>query len=275
MLDTFGDKRKEIERLECDRKFLPLVPIIVRLDGKTFHNYCKDFNKPFDARFTNAMIDTVKKLVEITNAKIGYIQSDEITLLYYSDSYECQIYFDGNIQKMVSVIGSLCTAYFNNIIVNHIPLEELKSLAYFDCRAFSVGSKQEALNQFIFRQDDASKNSTSMMARAYFKHNELQDKNRSEMQEMMFSEYGINWNDYPYQFKHGSFIQKKKIIKNFSIDEINLLPEKHAARINPSLRFERSVIEVYDYPLRKIINAIDVLFDAKFPLMTFDIVEDI
>ncbi len=113
MIDEFGDKRKEIEKLECDRKFIPLLPIIVRLDGKTFHNYCKDFIKPFDKRFSTAMIETVKKLVEITNAKIGYTQSDEITLLYYSDSYDCQLYFDGNIQKMVSVIASLCTANFN------------------------------------------------------------------------------------------------------------------------------------------------------------------
>ncbi len=209
-------------------------------------------------------------MVEITSARIGYTQSDEITLLYYSDSYECQVYFDGNIQKMVSVIGSLCTAHFNNIVASCIPLDELKGLAYFDCRAFAVGSKQEALNQFIFRQDDSTKNSISCAARSFFEHNEIQDKNSSEMQEMMFSQHGMNWNDYPFQFKRGSFIQRKKVVKTFDLEEIISLPEKHAARMNPSLQFERSVIEVFDFPLRKIINAIDVLFDAKDALIKGD-----
>lgn len=265
MLDTFGDKRKEIERLECDRKFLPLVPIIVRLDGKTFHNYCKDFEKPFDAAFSKAMIDTVKKLVEITNAKIGYTQSDEITLLYYSDSYDCQIYFDGNIQKMTSVLCSLCTAHFNDIILKYKSKDELKGLAFFDCRAFSVGTKEEAVNQFVFRQDDAAKNSVSMAARSFFKHSELQDKNRNEMQEMMYKEYLVNWDDYPFCFKRGSFIQKKFIAKSFSPEEIALLPEKHMARQNPLLEFQRSEIGVVDLYLRKIKNTVEVLFDMASP----------
>lgn len=60
-----------------------------------------------------------------------------------------------------------------------------------------VPSKIEAVNAFIFRELDATKNAISMAAQSMFSHKELQHKNGKEMQEMMWQQRGVNFNDYP------------------------------------------------------------------------------
>ncbi|KKL92895.1 hypothetical protein LCGC14_1880070, partial [marine sediment metagenome] len=107
MSDNFGDRMKMYEKAESGRRFMPLLPVYARLDGRSFSRFTKGFNRPYDKRMSEAMIDTTKYLVEETNALIGYSQSDEISLVWYSDSIDSQIFFDGKIQKMVSVLAAL------------------------------------------------------------------------------------------------------------------------------------------------------------------------
>ena len=42
-----------------------------------------------------------------------------------------------------------------------------------------------------------------------FSYNELQHKSCNQIQEMLFQEKGINFNDYPISFKRGTCIIKK------------------------------------------------------------------
>jgi len=89
------NRMKLYEQVESARRFLPLLPVVARLDGKCFHKFTKNMKEPFDENLTQVMIETTKYLVEETNAIIGYTQSDEITLIYCSDNSESQIFFDG------------------------------------------------------------------------------------------------------------------------------------------------------------------------------------
>ena len=120
MKDQFGDRMNLLEGQESDRKFLPLLPICIRLDGKSFHKFTKELQRPFDLRMINLMQEVTKFLVAETGAKIGYTQSDEISLILYSDRYESQTFFNGRIQKLVSVICSMCTAKFNELRPQYI-----------------------------------------------------------------------------------------------------------------------------------------------------------
>ena len=86
-----------------DRRFLPMLPVMARLDGKAFHNFCRDLEQPYDPRLSGWMQMTSHHLVSETGALAGYTQSDEISLLFYSDDPKSQIYFDGRVQKMASV----------------------------------------------------------------------------------------------------------------------------------------------------------------------------
>jgi tRNA(His) guanylyltransferase len=92
---------------------MPLLPVCARIDGKAFHSWTRGMERPFDERLHNLFVATTTFLVEETQAKIGYTQSDEITLIWYSDDVDSQIFFDGKIHKMVSVLASMTTGFFN------------------------------------------------------------------------------------------------------------------------------------------------------------------
>jgi hypothetical protein len=85
--------------------------------------------------------------------------------------------------------------------------------AMFDARCFNI-PKEEVTNLLYWRQVDAARNSIQMVARAYFSHAECQDKNTTDLQEMLFQKHGINWNDYPVNLKRGACCSKVWNFKN-------------------------------------------------------------
>ena len=264
--DNFGDRMKMYEQIEAGRMCLPLLPVLARLDGKCFHNFTKYLERPFDKRFSDLMIDTTKQLVDESNARLGYSQSDEINLVFYSDNIKSEIFFNGKIQKMVSVLSSMATAYFNKKMLDYLP-DNAKHIALFDCRIWTVPNLVEAANAILWREMDATKNSISMAAQSVYSSKQLHGKSGSEQQEMLFVK-GINWNDYPSFFKRGTFIQRKTRNMKFTPEEIDKLPLKHEARTNPELEVERSIVEIIDMPpFNQVINRVEVIFDGEFPII--------
>jgi len=261
------DRMKMLEMIECKRIFVPLLPICIRLDGKCFHNFTRGLNRPYDKDLTDLMIETTKYLVNKTGAIIGYTQSDEISLILFSDDYRSQVFFNGRIQKIVSVLASMTTAFFNKNLSKYLP-KKMDELPMFDCRAWQVPNKTEAINNLVWRELDASKNSVSMAAQYYFSHKELQNKSCNEMQEMLFRYKSINWNDYPSSFKRGTYVKRVKSVRKFTMDEIENLPEKHEARFNLDLTVERSDVIVCGLPpITKIKNRVEFIFyDAEIEI---------
>jgi tRNA(His) 5'-end guanylyltransferase len=238
---------------------------MIRLDGNGFSKWTKGLKRPYDERMTNLMIDTTKFLAEKTNSVINFCQSDEISICLYTDQESTELFFNGKIQKLTSIVAAMCTAFFNKNVPKYIP-EKTDTLAWFDCRVWNVPSLVEATNVFIWRELDATKNAISMVAQHHFSHKQLQNKNGKEMQEMLFTEKGINFNDFASCFKRGSYIRRVKKMTKFSFEEICNLPEKHAARFDPDLVIERNVIERVELPpMAKVINKVDVLFHGKDP----------
>ncbi|WP_228408189.1 MULTISPECIES: tRNA(His) guanylyltransferase Thg1 family protein [unclassified Chryseobacterium] len=72
-----------------EQYILPENFMIVRLDGRGFTRPTKEklsLEKPFDQKFSQAMIDTTKHLFTIGfRVLYGYTQSDEISLLIHKD----------------------------------------------------------------------------------------------------------------------------------------------------------------------------------------------
>ena len=265
MNEDFGDRMKLYENEEADRRFMPLLPICARLDGKCFSKFTKGLEKPYEEKLSKLMIDVTKTLVEETNAYIGYTQSDEISLVWYSDDFKSQVWFDGRIAKMTSVLASMCTAFFNHLILQRFMPMFKDRLAFFDCRVWQVPTLDEAANTILWREQDATKNAISCAAQQFYSHNQLQSKNGKEMQEMLFQK-GINFNDYPAFFKRGTFVQRKKVVRKFTVDELDKLPEKHEARKNPDLMIERSDIFVVDMPkFSSVVNRVGVIFHGEDP----------
>ena len=234
--DSLGDSMKGYEnssRIYLTRR----TPIIIRIDGKAFHTITRGFAKPFDDVLIKSMQDTAKYLCEnIMGCKLAYTQSDEISLLLVDyEKLETQAWFDNNLQKMVSIAASMATMAFNKFFTNNVKNEimeykaslvpqsvelqekikkyydtlkqALEKGAMFDARAFIL-PKEEVNNYFIFRQQDATRNSIQMVAQSNFSQKELQGKNCNVLQDMLHEQKGINWNDYPTVYKRGSCIIK-------------------------------------------------------------------
>lgn len=264
--DVFGDRMKMYEQVEAGRRFLPMLPVVARIDGRAFSKFTRGFEKPYDKRMSDAMIATTKYLVEHTNALVGYTQSDEISLLWYSDDFKSKLWFDGRVAKMVSQLAAQATVFFYREIVRTMP-EYANRMPTFDARVWQMPTHQEAANVFLWREQDATRNSIQMAGHTYFSDKQMHKKNTSEIQDMLMLEHGVNWNNYPAFFKRGVFIQRQVRAGKFSTEELESLPPKHAARSNPSLETKRSILVELDMPpFGKVTNRVDVLFNGLYPI---------
>lgn len=207
--DEFGNRMKGYEN-SYRNKLPKRMPVIIRLDGKAFHTYTKGMKKPFDEVLANAFWETCKYLCQnIMGCKVAYTQSDEITLLITNyEKLTTESWFDNNIQKMVSVASSMATMKFNQCMSGYTD-----KVALFDARVF-VLPKEEVNNVFLWRQQDATKNSISMVAYSEFSHKELNNLSGSQKQEKLFQERGINWNNIPTWQKRGACIIKESCNKD-------------------------------------------------------------
>ena len=227
MKDSIGDRMKDFYEDRTRYKLQRRSYNIIRIDGKSFHTYTKGLKRPFDRDLIEDMDETAMYLCKnIMGAKFAYVQSDEISILFTDfDELDTEMWFDGNIQKMVSVSASLATSKFNslrtmrffnsrlieNIGSDHVPLlldsdgfDKMK-LAHFDSRIFQISNSIEVENYFIWRQQDATRNSISSVAQSLYSHRELEKKSSEDKQEMIFKK-GINWNNYSFREKRGGII---------------------------------------------------------------------
>jgi tRNA(His) guanylyltransferase len=253
-----GDRMKQWEFVETSRKAMRGLPLLARLDGRSFHTYTRGLDRPFDTRLSRCMLGTMEYLVKETHALTGYVQSDEITLLWDVDvNSESQFLFDGKFQKLVSVLAGMASAKFSRLANKFLPLKD-ELLPVFDCRVWQVPTKAEAANVFLWRELDATKNAISMAAFSMFSPNQLHGKNGSEKQEMMFSSFGVNFNDYPAFFKRGVYAKRVEVDREAEVllSKHDLIPDE-----NGKYWVKRNVVQSLDLPrATQIANYEELLF---------------
>ena len=224
--DSLGDRMKENYENRAKTYLVRRMPVIIRLDGKAFHTFTRGMKKPYDEIFHNTMNATMKYLCEnIQGCKLGYTQSDEITLLLTDyDTLSTDAWFDYNVQKICSVSASMATMAFNKFLrifgdefadsmdyfgenfdedrryING--LRQKYNSAMFDSRCFNI-PKEEVTNCFIWRQQDATRNAIQMLGQCNFSHKALHGKSCNDIQDMLMLQKGINFNDMPTEFKRG------------------------------------------------------------------------
>ena len=186
------------------------IPVILRIDGRAFHSVTrKRFEKKWSLDFTYHMASMTKNLVEeIQGCDFAYVQSDEVSFLLTDyNTITTEPWFGYDLRKIVSISSALASSIFSRLY---------NQTVCFDSRAFSL-SQDEVCNYFIWRQQDATRNAIQMAGREYFSHKQLHLKNCNQIQEMLFQEKGINFNDYPIIRKRGVAVIKKKIDKYIPI----------------------------------------------------------
>ena len=236
--DDLGCRMKTFYEQIPKTKLMRRCPVAIRIDGRAFHTFTRGFQKPFDEVLIKSMQETMKYLCEnIQGCVLAYTQSDEITLILVDyKKLTSSAWFDYEVQKICSIAASMATMAFNNIFSKYVKEFDLE-LAYndngidtkenrklweiykkainkgamFDARCFNI-PKEEVTNLVYWRQLDASRNSIQMVGQANFSHKELQNKSCNDIQNMLMTQKGINWNDLPTYQKRGSCCVRNKIV---------------------------------------------------------------
>lgn len=266
MNDSLGDRMKRYESAETERRFMSLLPIYARIDGRSFSKFTRGLDRPYDARMSQCMIETTRFLVQHTNATVGYTQSDEISLVWRNDNILSEMLFDGKIFKFTSLLSALATVAFNKEVGIRLP-DRTDRIPTFDARVFQVPNLTEAMNAVLWRVNDAVKNSISMAASAHYSHSQLMNINSIGKHDLLYAK-GINWNDYPQFFKEGTFLKRVKKTVQLNVNELPLLIKSEALQHMIDNGVTRTFTEEMNWPpFKYIINKVDVLFSDANPIL--------
>lgn len=196
------DRQMRIYEESLDQYILPDMYLVARLDGRSFtrltREVCK-FEVPFDVRFRDYMVETAKNLMECGFRIVyGFTESDEISLLFHAKDNT----FGRKVRKINSILAGEASAVFSL---------KLGQVATFDCRTIPLSNLEKVADYFIWRQEDAHRN--SLDAHCYWALRKegiepnqatamLEGKSMSFKNELLFQR-GINYNELPNWQKRG------------------------------------------------------------------------
>lgn len=249
--DELGKRMKEYYEQIPKIKLMRRTPVIIRIDGKAFHTFTRGFEKPFDKVLTKAMQETTKYLCEnIQGCVFGYTQSDEISLVLVDyQKLETSAWYDNEVQKICSISASMATMAFNRYFKKNVDEyilsgkymqnpkimetyhKAIEKGALFDSRCFNI-PREEVTNYIYWRQLDATRNSIQSVGQANFSHKELHCKTCNDIQDMLMTQKGINWNDFPAYLKCGTAVFKNGITvkRTNKMEEIALHNPEYCSR---------------------------------------------
>lgn len=180
----------------------PNIYMVARIDGRSFTRLTKEklnFERPFDEKFRDLMIETVKHLMNCGFQVIyAYTESDEISLLFDLDT----AVFSRKTRKYNSILAGEASAKFSVL---------LGDIGAFDCRISQLPRKQDVLDYFRWRNEDAHRNSLNahcywmLRNKGFSAKNatkEIEGKSVAFKNELLFKE-GLNFNDFPKWQKRG------------------------------------------------------------------------
>jgi tRNA(His) guanylyltransferase len=171
-------------------------------------------------------------LVEQTHANIGYVQSDEITLIFHAEDYDSQIFFGGRVQKLASVLAGMATAYFiralDRELINTTLYHTMANCTpHFDCRVWQVPNKTEAANTLLWRAMDAKKNGISSACRSMNSAKSMKFKNQADMVSMIADKGVDYYSEYSRNDRLGSYYQRRSFQTLLDDATWEKVPKKH------------------------------------------------
>lgn len=225
-METLKEKCEAL-RATTDYRLPKKTYIMSAIDGRSFSRLIKNkYEKPFDDKFINMMNEVAIYVCKnVQGCKFAYTQSDEITFVLTDfENEETSAFFDYRICKMLSIIPSLATAKFNQLVTLNLldtpcSREDMKQivadmqLAQFDCKVWDAENFNNVFAYLLWRQIDCVRNSKQQAAQTYLTHKQLMGKHTDEQIKMLLEEKGIDWNMYPDNKKYGRFIYKEQVEK--------------------------------------------------------------
>ena len=257
-------RMKEYEFTTTNRLLMQQLPVYARVDLRAGHTFCRSLDKPFDNDFVSVMQKTCAHLVEETNAVVGFVESDEISLAWLEPS---KVPFETRLFKLESVLAAMATSAFTLYGLETKLADRIKKMMpHFDCRVCQLPTLDELANMFLWRQQDCVKNSITMVALSKFSHNQLQGKNSIDKINML-ADAGLDYcRDIPEHLRLGSFFRRDIYLKTLTDEELAKIPAKQRnLDANGKMTAIRShVVQFYPkYPLQDTKNKAGVLFNYE------------
>lgn len=206
------DVKMRVYETSQDRCVLPNMYIVARIDGRGFTRLTKEvhkFDAPFDEKFRDLMVETVKHLMNCGfNVIYGYTESDEISLLLHPD----ETLFGRKVRKYISILAGEASAKFSVLLGN---------TGAFDCRLSELPNKELVRDYFRWRNEDAHRNALNAHCYWRLRHDNFNVREATAKikgisiavkNELLF-QYGINFNDIPAWQKRGIGIYWKDVEK--------------------------------------------------------------
>lgn len=196
------DKKMRIYEQSIDQCILPDMYLVARLDGRSFSRLTKEvcnFEAPFDVRFRDMMVNTVKQLMDCGFRVVyGFTESDEISLLFHRE----EATFGRKVRKFNSILAGQASAAFSL---------QLGQVIAMDCRLVPLPSIEKVKDYFLWRQEDAHRNALNSHCYWMLRKEgmgaqdataQLDGKSISYKNELLFSR-GINFDKLPAWQKRG------------------------------------------------------------------------
>jgi len=206
------DKKMRVYEESLDQILLPDMYMVARLDGRSFTRLTKEvcqFEAPFDERFRDMMVETVKQLMDCGFRVVyGFTESDEISLLFHID----ETAFGRKVRKYNSILAGVASAAFSM---------QLGQAGIFDCRMVPLPNLERVADYFCWRQEDAHRNALNSHCYWTLRKNgasvqqatkALEGKTVAYKNELLFQN-GINFNDLPSWQKRGVGVWWKDVRK--------------------------------------------------------------
>lgn len=207
-------------KFETDDRLLLNSWIVVRIDGKAFHKFSDThkFVKPNSKPALDLMNKCAIKVMEEFNEIIlGYGQSDEYSFVFRPD---CGVYGRRS-SKIVTNIASLFSASYVFHWQDFFPDQSLQYPPAFDGRAVVYPSIRNMRDYLSWRQADCHINNLynttfwALVQQGNLTNNAAMERLKGtvsgDKNELLYSEFGINYNSEPLQYRKGTTVIKKKV----------------------------------------------------------------
>ncbi|ORZ39567.1 putative tRNAHis guanylyltransferase, partial [Catenaria anguillulae PL171] len=263
-------KYEYVKLYEPHHTLLPNTWVVVRVDGKGFHKFSKQYNfdKPNDEAALQLMNYAASKVMEsIDDLTLAYGQSDEYSFLFRRST---DLYCRREI-KLASVIGSMFTAHYIHGWSKYFPSTPLTHPPVFDSRAVPYPTRENVRDYFSWRQADCHINNLNntvfwalvLRGSGMTEHAatmRLQKTNAKEKNEILFSEFGINYNNEPERFRKGTTLFKEMR----PVEKESVVPAKHADPKWPVVRHEgENVVQIVTRQKSTVVETTeDIIGDA-------------
>jgi tRNA(His) 5'-end guanylyltransferase len=195
-----------------NNNIIPRIPIAFIVNGRSFAKLTSTLNKPFDNKFSECMLSTMRRLCEVIDGVFfAYQYHDKILLLARNDqSNDTQPWYDNSIQQMTSCVSSEATLSF----YKKINMDSLQVIGdpVFLCKVFPVPNMQEAFNLVIQKQYECLYQSVNLacyyeLLNKYDKYviNKMLDGlNFDEKTSLLAQECNIDFSQYESIFRLGA-----------------------------------------------------------------------